>query len=90
MPASAASIKVKEDLYEREEAAARNERKGDAVTCEQRHDETEKSSSQSSTDRGLYERPTMVHLSVSEEGEDVKNNNRNYCRRLLLFSASDS
>jgi hypothetical protein len=40
MPASAASIKVKEDLYEREEAAARNEGKGDAVTCEQRYDET--------------------------------------------------
>src|ERR1017187_1125173 len=56
MPASTASIKMKENLYEREEAATRNKRKSDGATCEQRHDETEKYASQSSTDRGLYPR----------------------------------
>jgi len=40
MPASTASIKMKEDLHEREEAATRNERKSDGATCEQRYDET--------------------------------------------------
>jgi hypothetical protein len=35
MPASTASIKMKEDLHEREEAATRNERKSNGATCEQ-------------------------------------------------------
>jgi hypothetical protein len=34
MPASTASIKMKEDLHEREEAAC-NERKSNGATCEQ-------------------------------------------------------
>jgi hypothetical protein len=40
LPASTVSIKMKEDLYEREEAATRNERKSDGATSEQRYDET--------------------------------------------------
>src|ERR1035437_10006128 len=67
MPASTVSIKMKEDLYEREEAATRNERKSDGATCEQRYDETEKPASQSSTDRGLYSRGRwQVQIGIRE------------------------
>src|ERR1039457_1999385 len=67
MPASTASIKMKEDLHEQEEAAARNERKTARGTYEQRNDETEKSASQSSTDRGLYPRGRwQVQIGIRE------------------------
>src|ERR1019366_2685293 len=67
MPASTASIKMKEDLHEHEEANPCNERNSRGTTCEKRHDETKKSASQSSTDRRLYPRGRwQVQIGIRE------------------------